>query len=271
MIASPSTPARALQWRRVLQETTQPCFIVNRLSHGSFRFFHMSVTIKKKFNRHGHNAAAMLISAFCLNHRAMTCPLAGRRALLSALAAVICAVLNAGPASSGRLLAAGIRRVWCHAAGRGAVLPGGVRRLRGGCGPGGREEGGGEVHVDSTTGLRIFCGTWNVNGKPPLVPLEDWLFTRSERDAVDMYVIALQEVQELSGTAALLTDEEKGRPWSALLQQAVGACSRCVVSILSVHRRPRRPASPSPGRAALGSNSAFPHPAQARRRASGVW
>ena len=75
---------------------------------------------------------------------------------------------------------------------------------------------------DATTGLRFFCGTWNVNGKPPLVAVEDWL-ARSERDDVDIYIIALQEVQELSGTAALLTDEDKGRPWSAVLQQAVGA------------------------------------------------
>ena len=269
MIKSPSTPARALQWRLVLQETTQPCFVLNRLCHGSYSELprqSTSLETQKRSHggRHGTENDVLIASP-------MTSLQAWRRALLSALAAVICAVLNAGPASSGRLLAAASRHVRGRAAGRGAVLPRGVRRLRGGCSPGGRKEGGGEVHVDSTTGLRIFCGTWNVNGKPPLVPLEDWLFTRSERDAVDMYVIALQEVQELSGTAALLTDEEKGRPWSALLQQAVGACSRCAVSVLSVHRRPRRPASPSPGRAALGPNPAFSHPAQARRRASGVW
>jgi len=82
--------------------------------------------------------------------------------------------------------------------------------------------GEGQPHAETATGLRFFCGTWNVNGRPPLVAVEDWL-ARSERDDVDVYVIALQEVQELSGTAALLTDEEKGRPWSAVLQQAVGA------------------------------------------------
>jgi len=100
-----------------------------------------------------------------------------------------------------------------------------VARLRGGQGLGQNADHvavSDASHADAT-GLRIFCGTWNVNGKPPLVPIEDWLFTRSERDDVDVYVIALQEVQGLSGTAALLTDEEKGRPWSAILQQAVGA------------------------------------------------
>jgi len=149
--------------------------------------------------------------------------------LLCALAAVICSGLSLAHAALSQAHAGRLRRPPC--AGRaGATLPG-VRGLRGGRGPVGQEEGGGAVHVDPATGLRIFCGTWNVNGKPPLVPLEDWLFTRSERDAVDMYVIALQEVQELSGTAALLTDEEKGRPWSALLQQAVGAPARfrCLV------------------------------------------
>ena len=85
-------------------------------------------------------------------------------------------------------------------------------------------------------GLRIFCGTWNVNGKPPLVPIEDWLLTCSERDDVDVYVIALQEVQGLSGTAALLTDEEKGRPWSAVLQQAVGkSVSRTTIVTVNIY------------------------------------
>lgn len=98
-----------------------------------------------------------------------------------------------------------------------------LERLRGG-----QDLTEGEDHAEvqsagEEAGLRIFCGTWNVNGKPPLVPIEDWLYTRCEGDDVDVYVIALQEVQGLSGTAALLTDEEKGRPWSAVLQQAVGA------------------------------------------------
>ena len=93
-----------------------------------------------------------------------------------------------------------------------------------------RLRGGEEARASDTNaargaanGLRVLCGTWNVNGKPPLVPIEDWLFPCAGRDEVDVYVIALQEVQGLSGTAALLTDEEKGRPWSAILQQAVGA------------------------------------------------
>jgi hypothetical protein len=105
-----------------------------------------------------------------------------------------------------------------------------LERLRGG-----QDLTEGEDHAvlqsaGEAAGLRIFCGTWNVNGKPPLVPIEDWLYTRCEGDDVDVYVIALQEVQGLSGTAALLTDEEKGRPWSAVLQQAVGAPSlfRCL-------------------------------------------
>lgn len=108
-------------------------------------------------------------------------------------------------------------------------------RLRGGDNPARPErpattEQSGMHADDEAIGLRIFCGTWNVNGKPPLVPVEEWLFPRTEGEDVDVYVIALQEVQGLSGTAALLTDEEKGRSWSAVLQQAVRAPSlfRCL-------------------------------------------
>ena len=110
-----------------------------------------------------------------------------------------------------------------------------LMRLRGGDNPARPEcpattEQSGMHADDEAIGLRIFCGTWNVNGKPPLVPVEEWLFPRTEGEDVDVYVIALQEVQGLSGTAALLTDEEKGRSWSAVLQQAVRAPSlfRCL-------------------------------------------
>ena len=119
------------------------------------------------------------------------------------------------------------------------MLPGDLRRLRGGQG---MSDDAGNVAAQNVmdgelaAGLRIFCGTWNVNGKPPLVPIEDWLLTCSERDDVDVYVIALQEVQGLSGTAALLTDEEKGRPWSAVLQQAVGkSVSRTTIVTVNIY------------------------------------
>ncbi|KAJ1471290.1 Endonuclease/exonuclease/phosphatase [Baffinella frigidus] len=90
----------------------------------------------------------------------------------------------------------------------------------------------GNVAWDSTTGheavwpsagLRVFCGTWNVNGQAPAVPLEEWFSPLAEKDDVDIFVIALQEVQDLSGTSALITDDEKGLAWSLEVQRALGA------------------------------------------------
>ena len=58
-----------------------------------------------------------------------------------------------------------------------------------------------DVAWDSTTGqesawpsagLRVFCGTWNVNGQAPAVPLEEWFSPLAEKDDVDIFVIALQ-------------------------------------------------------------------------------
>ena len=47
--------------------------------------------------------------------------------------------------------------------------------------------------------LKIFCGTWNVNGKPPSVPLEEWLLPTYGPEVVDVYVLGLQ-VNHSSGT-----------------------------------------------------------------------
>lgn len=40
--------------------------------------------------------------------------------------------------------------------------------------------------------LKIFSGTWNVNGKPPSVPLEEWLLPRYGPEVADIYVLGLQ-------------------------------------------------------------------------------
>ena len=105
-------------------------------------------------------------------------------------------------------------------------------------------------------GFRVFCGTWNVNGKAPAVPLQEWFASLSEKDDIDIFVIALQvasppppfdvvyalskpgkccaalhsmrpssgqEVQDLSGAGALITDDDKGYAWSHEIQRALGA------------------------------------------------
>ena len=85
--------------------------------------------------------------------------------------------------------------------------------------------------------LRIFCATWNVNGKPPLVPLEDWLVAPADGERADVYLIGFQEVQDLKLQGALLTDEDKGRQWAraalrtlGALPAAPGAPYRCVAA-----------------------------------------
>ena len=71
--------------------------------------------------------------------------------------------------------------------------------------------------------LRIFCATWNVNGKPPLMPLKEWLVEPAAGEEVDVYLIGFQEVQDLKLQGALLTDEGKGRIWARAALHAVGA------------------------------------------------
>ena len=96
----------------------------------------------------------------------------------------------------------------------------------------------------AASGLRVLCGTWNVNGKPPLVPIEDWLFPCAGRDEVDVYVIALQEVQGLSGTAALLS----GADW---LQSAAWD-GRWATAVCSDIAEPAEPFTFLCGAAAVG-------------------
>jgi phosphatidylinositol-bisphosphatase len=68
-----------------------------------------------------------------------------------------------------------------------------------------------------------MCATWNVNGKPPLAPLEEWLISPAVGEEVDIYLIGFQEVQDLKLQGALLTDEDKGRVWALAALRAVGA------------------------------------------------
>lgn len=89
-----------------------------------------------------------------------------------------------------------------------------------------------EARLPEGSPLRIFCGTWNVNGKPVAVPLEDWLIPPKP---VDLYLIGLQEVQDLKMQNALITDEEKGRLWVKAVQLAVGASGREYRCSISSH------------------------------------
>nr|ODN92411.1 phosphatidylinositol phosphate phosphatase [Cryptococcus depauperatus CBS 7841] len=59
----------------------------------------------------------------------------------------------------------------------------------------------------------IFAGTWNLNGKAPHEALDDWLFPLSELYLPDIYMVAFQEVVELTPGQILQTDPAKRQKW----------------------------------------------------------
>ncbi|GAB0489410.1 hypothetical protein MMPV_000629 [Pyropia vietnamensis] len=101
--------------------------------------------------------------------------------------------------------------------------------------------------------VRIFCGTWNVNGSPPATGLDlrPWLTAAGApasdrggggsggRGKHDIYVVAFQEVQPLSGRTAITTDTERGRRWDAAVGAALGGPDvvKCIVSrqLVGIH------------------------------------
>mmetsp|Transcript_4416 Transcript_4416/g.13391 ORF Transcript_4416/g.13391 Transcript_4416/m.13391 type:complete len:772 (+) Transcript_4416:139-2454(+) len=88
--------------------------------------------------------------------------------------------------------------------------------------------------------LRVFCGTWNVNGKRPHVDLEPWLFPDGKLSKpIDLYIVGFQEAQSLSKMAAVMTDYNKGKAWTEQIQRTLGngyirVCMRQLVGIMLV-------------------------------------
>lgn len=66
--------------------------------------------------------------------------------------------------------------------------------------------------------LKVFAGTWNVNGRKPSTDVSGWLFQtdsgvskKASMKKFDVYLIGIQETQSLSGMNAVATDAEKGK------------------------------------------------------------
>jgi hypothetical protein len=91
--------------------------------------------------------------------------------------------------------------------------------------------------------VTIFVTTWNVNGRKPIIEIRDWLLPSKlemldennqpyigsiSLGDVDIYVIGLQEVQELSGTNAVLTDTNRGRLWQHRIEMTLFSPERYV-------------------------------------------
>eukprot|EP00166_Cyanidium_caldarium_P005433 ctg_660.g349 len=111
--------------------------------------------------------------------------------------------------------------------------------------------------------LRFYVATFNVNARPPVVDLTpllrdhaspgpspplDWRdataapatsresaaqtiqqsVSSASMDAGDVAVFGFQEVQRLSGTAAVITDENQGRPWRVLIESLLATSGKYV-------------------------------------------
>jgi inositol polyphosphate 5-phosphatase INPP5B/F len=58
--------------------------------------------------------------------------------------------------------------------------------------------------------IRIFVGTWNVNGQPPTIELHEWLSV--DEDPPDIYAIGFQEL-DLRKEAFLFNDTPREAEW----------------------------------------------------------
>jgi hypothetical protein len=81
--------------------------------------------------------------------------------------------------------------------------------------------------------LRVFVGSYNVNGKFPKEDLTPWLCEGASADGgacmPDLYVVGLQEMVDLTATNVALSLQcaKRAKEWCALLETVLnGACSR---------------------------------------------
>jgi hypothetical protein len=59
--------------------------------------------------------------------------------------------------------------------------------------------------------MRLFVGSYNVNGRAPSAPLDDWLHTPGE--APHLVVIGIQEIVELTASQIVASDPAKKAEW----------------------------------------------------------
>ena len=69
--------------------------------------------------------------------------------------------------------------------------------------------------------LKLFVGTWNVNGQSVSEPLDLWLMTDKE-DVPDLYILGLQEM-DLSTEAYLIADTTKEDEWCKAIEASIAS------------------------------------------------
>eukprot|EP00177_Eucheuma_denticulatum_P001187 GFKZ01002147.1.p1 GENE.GFKZ01002147.1~~GFKZ01002147.1.p1 ORF type:complete len:857 (+),score=86.81 GFKZ01002147.1:17-2587(+) len=73
--------------------------------------------------------------------------------------------------------------------------------------------------------LRLFAGTWNVNGRPPdpNADFAKWLFPAEHAsDPFDIYMLGFQEIQNLTYVDAVRSDARRAQEWRDKMQQVLG-------------------------------------------------
>ncbi|KAI0240548.1 hypothetical protein L0F63_007435 [Massospora cicadina] len=79
--------------------------------------------------------------------------------------------------------------------------------------------------------IKLFVGTWNVNGKYATQPLSLWL-VEGQEEMPDLYVLGFQEL-DLSAEAYLLNDSLREEEWCAAVIQGLGSWAGHYTKLIS--------------------------------------
>lgn len=78
-----------------------------------------------------------------------------------------------------------------------------------------------EDQYTSSSGIKVLCGTFNVNGLTRKVDLSEWLYPIGDRYVPDVVVLGLQEVIELNASSILNVDTSKSQFWKSLVHDCL--------------------------------------------------
>ncbi|KAJ3023387.1 UNVERIFIED_CONTAM: hypothetical protein HDU68_008622 [Siphonaria sp. JEL0065] len=69
--------------------------------------------------------------------------------------------------------------------------------------------------------VKIFTGTWNVNGQDPTESIAPWLSNKNDSIPADIYVLGFQEL-DLNTEIYLFSDDSKQKRWAELVEGFLG-------------------------------------------------